>query len=221
MSRPLNIETIRAAMALSEFDAVAAQERMAPQPRPLRRSPVTPGQPRLASVLILLFPSEQGLSLVLTRRAEHPQDVHSGQISLPGGSQEPGETPRQTALREANEEVGLAGDAEILGTLTPIYIPPSDFRVVPVVAYIDMRPTWRADPAEVAAVIECPVEKLLDDRLKAVEDWDLRGYQMRVPWYNIEGNQVWGATAIMLSELEERIRLVLGLPHTASQSAAD
>jgi 8-oxo-dGTP pyrophosphatase MutT (NUDIX family) len=171
--------------------------------------------------LILLFPGDEGLSLVLTRRAEHPHDVHSGQISLPGGSQEPGETPLETALREANEEVGFAGDAEILGTLTPIYIPPSDFRVVPVVAYSATHPAWAIDPAEVASVIECPLETLLDDRLKVVEDWDLRGYQMRVPWYDIQHNQVWGATAIMLSELEQRLRAVQGAPREIAQHAGD
>lgn len=221
MSPALTVDTIRAAMALREFDAAAAQELMAPQPRPLHRSPATPGQPRLASVLILLFPAARGLSLVLTRRAEHPHDVHSGQISLPGGSQEPGETPLQTALREANEEVGFAGGAEILGTLMPIYIPPSDFRVVPVVAAVGAHPAWTMDPAEVAEVIESPVADLLDDRLKTVEDWDLRGYRMRVPWYNLQGNQVWGATAIMLSELEQRIRVALGQPYTASLPAGD
>ncbi|WP_119072479.1 NUDIX hydrolase [Aggregatilinea lenta] len=215
------VEAIRAAMALPDFDAVAAQELMAPQPRPLRRSPSTPGQPRLASTLILLYPGEEGLSLVLTRRAEHPHDVHSGQISLPGGSQEPGETPLQTALREANEEVGFADDAEILGTLTPIYIPPSDFRVVPVVVYAAAHPAWTIDPVEVAAVIECPVTDLLDDRLKVVEDWDLRGYRMRVPWYNIQGNRVWGATAIILSELEQRLRAALEVPHAVSRQAGD
>lgn len=220
MTRAIDLEQIRAALALDHFDAAAAQRLMAPQPRTLQRPSTRPGQPRQASVLILLFPGEAGLSFLLTRRAEHPGDVHSGQISFPGGSQEPGETPVQTALREAREEVGFNGEAVILGTLTPIYIPPSDFFVYPIVAFARTRPAWEIDRSEVAAVLECPVAALLDDRLKVVEDWDISGYALRVPWYNVESQQVWGATAILLSELEQRLRVILGEPE-APRDAGD
>src|SRR5512139_2626836 len=96
----VQLEQVRAALALADFDAVAAQRQMTPQPRVLRRNDNLSGQPRQASVLLLLFPTDAGLTFVLTRRTEFPGDVHSGQISFPGGSREPGETPVQTALRE-------------------------------------------------------------------------------------------------------------------------
>lgn len=209
MSRLITPDDVRAAIGLEAFDVATAHRLMSPQPRVLERPANRSGQPRQASVLLLLFPADAGLSLLLTRRAEHPNDVHSGQISLPGGSQEPGETPIETALREAREEVGFVEEAEILGLLTPIYIPPSDFYVHPVAAYVDHQPVWVPDPNEVVAVIECPVITLLNDALKVIEDWDLHNTHLRVPWYNVNGHQVWGATAIILSEFEQRLRAVL------------
>ncbi|NDJ78079.1 MAG: CoA pyrophosphatase [Chloroflexi bacterium] len=183
---------------------------MAPQPRPLHRVESRPGQARQAAVLVLLYPHQTQLSFVLIQRTQHDRDVHSGQISLPGGSQDAGETPVQTALREAHEELGVNGGVQILGQLDPLYIPPSDFEVHPVVGYTSVRPHWIPAESEVVDVIECPLKWLLDDAHKVVEDWELRGFQLRVPWYNVDGHQVWGATAIILSELEQRLRHVFG-----------
>ncbi len=206
--RSVQVDDVRAALALPDFDVLAAQRRMAPYPRPLRRSSRRPGDARRASVLILLFPAENGLSFVLTRRSTNPHDVHSGQISLPGGSQEPGETAVQTALREAQEEIGFAGPVQVLGELACLYIPPSDFEVRPVVAYAAQHPRWVVDVVEVAEVLECPVIWLLDDAAKVTEDWTIQGQTVRVPWYRVQGHKVWGATAIILSEFEQRLRLV-------------
>lgn len=205
----VQLDQVRAALALGDFDALAAQRRMSPQPRVLRRSENLPGQPRQASVLVLLFPTDAGLTFVLTRRAEFAGDVHSGQISLPGGSREPDETPVQTALRETQEELGLVAGIRMLGNLTPLYIPPSDFLVQPLVGYTETYPHWQPDSGEVAEVIECPVIWLLDDTRKVTEDWELNGYSLRVPWYSMHGHRVWGATAIILSEFEQRLRRVL------------
>jgi 8-oxo-dGTP pyrophosphatase MutT (NUDIX family) len=202
----VTLAQVHAALALTPFDVSAAQRRMAPQPRTLFRNPNRPEQPRQAAVLILLFPSPTGLAFVLTRRAEHPQDVHSGQISLPGGSQEAGETIQQTALRETHEELGINPTSiQLIGTLSTLYIPPSDFDVHPVVGYIAAPPQCVLDPIEIAEVIECPLDWLLDDTKKVVEDWDINGLQLRVPWYDIHGHRVWGATAIILSEFEQRL----------------
>ncbi|MBN1200475.1 MAG: CoA pyrophosphatase [Anaerolineae bacterium] len=207
--RQIHLDTVRAALALENFDSLAAQRQMAPQPRSLRRSPKQPGQSRQAGVLTLLFPAATGLSLVLIRRAENPHDIHSRQIGLPGGAQEPGETPVQTALRETREELGIHHTIDLLGTLTPLYIPPSDFEVHPVVGYVDIHPRWKPDTSEVAGVLECPLAWLLDDNHKVFEDWDWHGDTLHVPWYNVHGHQVWGATAIILSEFEQRVRCVL------------
>jgi 8-oxo-dGTP pyrophosphatase MutT (NUDIX family) len=206
---PITLDHVRAALTLSQFDAVAAQLRMAPQPRSARLGQRPPGSPRQASVLVLLFPADAGLSFVLTRRTENPHDVHSGQISLPGGAQEPGESPVQTALRETREELGFSGPVDVVGRLTSLYIPPSDFEVHPVVAHSGQHPVWQRDALEVAEVLECPLGWLLDADRKVVEDWELSGHTVRVPWYNVRGHRVWGATAIILSELEQRLRSVL------------
>ena len=200
------LEHVRAALALRDFDAPAAQCLMAPQPRPGYRSSQHPESPRQAAVLVLLFPVETNLAFALIRRTENQHDVHSGQISLPGGALEAGETPLEAALREAREEIGVYGTINIIGSLAALYIPPSDFEVHPFVGFVDTHPKWALDSTEVAEVVECPLPWLLDETRKVVEDWNLDGFMLRVPWYNVGGHRVWGATAIILSELEQRLR---------------
>jgi 8-oxo-dGTP pyrophosphatase MutT (NUDIX family) len=206
---PVDLAQVRAALALEGFDAVDAQRKMAPQPRVLRRSEKLVGSPRQASVMVLLYPLDEHLGMVLVQRSKNERDVHSGQIALPGGAREGDETAIETALRETGEELGVMAGVEIVGMLTPLYIPPSDFEVRPVVGYLRHRPAWIPDPAEVDGVVECPVDWLLDDDRKQVEDWDFGGYSLRVPWYDVHGHRVWGATAIMLSEFEQRLRRVI------------
>ena len=206
----VTLEHVRAALALENFGVLDAQLRMAPKARPLRRPSDKDGHARRASVLVLLFPAEAGLSFVLLRRAYNPHDVHSGQISLPGGAREAGETPVQTALRETREELGVTEAVEVLGMLGALYVPPSDFEVQPVVGYVPARPLWRPGPGEVREVLECPVQWLLDDRRKAFGELTVRGHAVRTPWYDVRGYRVWGATAIILSEFEQRLRRVLG-----------
>jgi 8-oxo-dGTP pyrophosphatase MutT (NUDIX family) len=180
----------------------AAQICMAPVPRPLD-PPTLDHQPRRAGVLLLLYAAdgEGELCLVLTRRTDSVAD-HKGQISLPGGSVDPGDrSTAHTALREACEEVGICGDdLRLLGELTPVYIEPSDFCVQPHVAYLPHRPVFELEPDEVAEVLEVPVSHFLDERNKAVEDWLLHDPPMRVPYFDVFGHKVWGATAMVLAE---------------------
>lgn len=208
MSR-ITLEHVRAALVLENFNVSAAQRLMAPDPRRLRYHEDQLGKARKASVLLLLYPAAAGLTFVLNCRAKNPHDKHSGQIGFPGGSREGAETPVQTALREANEEIGVSGPVQILGELTCLYIPPSDFRVRTVVGYCEIRPTWRLEAAEVVEVVECPLTWLLDERHKAAEDRMFGPHTVRVPFYDIDGHKVWGATAIILSEFEQRLRAVL------------
>jgi 8-oxo-dGTP pyrophosphatase MutT (NUDIX family) len=205
----ITLDDVRRALTLPGFDAVAAQQRMAPTPRPFRRTGLA-GQPQLAGVLIVLYPVDSILTFVLMRRAEY-EGVHSGQISLPGGKQEGNETFEQTALREAHEEVGVSGPVEILGSLTPLYVPPSDFEIHPVVGSVPRCPVWKPDPAEVAEIIEVPLYDVLDPRLKVTEEWTRYGELFTVPLYRFGNHRVWGATAIILSELEARLRTALNL----------
>lgn len=210
MSDGITLNQVRAALALEDFDVTAAQRYMAPEPRPMRRGGQQAGSPRQAAVMVLFYPGhDQELTFALLRRTINPHDKHSGQISFPGGSQEVGETAVQTALRETQEEIGVGGPVTIVGKLTSLYIPPSDFDVYPVVGYIAEHPVWHPDPLEVAEILECPVAWLFDETRKSVGHWDVSGFTMRVPWYNVRGHKVWGATAIILSELEHRLRQTL------------
>ncbi len=129
--------------------------------------------------------------------------THSGQISLPGGSQEAGESIRETALREACEEVGAAcTEVDVLGQLTTIYIPPSNFLVTPTVGQVEHRPDFKCDPREVAELIEVPLATLFDPKVVKREPWTLRGLQVEVPFFQIGLHKVWGATAMILSEFK-------------------
>jgi 8-oxo-dGTP pyrophosphatase MutT (NUDIX family) len=181
---------------------IKAQLRMAPRPGSLKL-PTPQSTPRKSGVLILLFPSaETGeLCFVLTRRTEIVAD-HKGQISLPGGAVDPDDPSiAYTALREACEEVGVCSDLmRILGPLTPIYIPPSDFCVQPYVAYMSQSPQFFPQPEEVAEIIEVPLPHLLDEQNVVVEEWLLDDEVKQVPFFNIYGHKVWGATAVVLSE---------------------
>jgi 8-oxo-dGTP pyrophosphatase MutT (NUDIX family) len=180
----------------------SAQVCMAPVPRPLDPS-MQSQQPRKAAVLLLLYSIEENgeLWLVLTRRTDSVAD-HKGQISLPGGAVDPGDSSTaHTALREACEEIGICGDEiRLLGGLTSVYIEPSNFCIEPYVAYLPFRPEFELQPDEVAEVLEVPVSHFLGDSNKAVEDWLLHDPPMRVPYFDVFGHKVWGATAMVLAE---------------------
>jgi 8-oxo-dGTP pyrophosphatase MutT (NUDIX family) len=184
--------------------------RMAPL-SPDGPAPKLSGTARVAGVLLLLFPGSGGLSFFLTRRTETVA-THKGQISLPGGAREKDESAQQASLRETCEEIGVCrDDIEIVGTLTPLYVIVSDFYIHPFVGYLSQRPEVEADPVEVAQVIEMPLAELLDESIKVIEQWDLSGFLLDVPFYRVGGLPVWGATAIMLSEFEVRLRAVMGV----------
>lgn len=210
-SFPPTLEDIKAALALDGFDGEAAQQRMIPVTRGLTRPPELGGQPKLGGVLALFYDRDGELTLVLTRRPDYP-GVHSGQVSFPGGRHEPPETLEATALRETFEEVGVPPDrVALLGELTTVYILPSDFEVHPFVGYhAGGRPSFVPDTREVAGLIEVPLRHLLDPAARREEEWELRGTKVAVPFFLIGEHKVWGATAMMLSELVERLRLVRG-----------
>lgn len=184
-----------------------AQSKMAPQPRPDGPNRWDkPNDCREAAVLLLLYPHTTNgyapeLHLVLTRRAEYP-GAHSGQISLPGGRREGMETLQSTALRETREEVGVSPAVlELLGRLSPLYTPPSNFCIYPFVAASASRPLFRPDPVEVAELIETPLSLLLNPATRHEEIWNFPVYgPRRVPFFDVFGHKVWGATAMILNE---------------------
>ncbi len=154
-----------------------------------------------AGVLVLIYPREGGLHLVLTRRTTNVVH-HQSQISFPGGQMDEQESPVETALREGEEELDIRpAEVRVLGELTPLYIPPSNYCIYPVVAVSEKRPDFRPSPREVAEVIEVPLEHLLNPRNVKREKWPLRGLDVMVPYYFFQRHKIWGATAMVLAEL--------------------
>ena len=178
------------------------QRLMAPGYRPLDPISYEEGSKtcRRAAVLLLLYPLAGHLYIVLTERP-HTLSSHPGQISLPGGSRDGGETVTETAIREAYEEIGVAPDSvRVLGRLTHIYIPPSHFCIQIVVGYAPERPLWRPNPDEVATLLEAPLTLFLDPALRRTTLIHRQGRDWQVPYFAINGHQVWGATAMALGE---------------------
>ena len=217
MAGLVNFDHVAAALALDGFDVVAARQRMAPVPRGWQNRD---GPPALAAVMIVIYADDQArLKLVLTLRNADLRG-HSGQVSFPGGRQDPGDDSlTSTALRETCEEIGICrGDLQILGALPSLYIPASHFEVHPIVARFDGLPAFRPNPAEVADVFCFGLDELLTPCYKRVERRRIRGIDARVPYYAVRGHKVWGATAILLSEFE--CRLHGALPDGALQTLA-
>ncbi len=161
---------------------------------------------RNAGVLILLLPQNENSAVVLTVRRDHLPD-HAGQISFPGGQREHDESLPTTALREAQEEIGLPpSSVQIFGRLTPLYIPPSNFCVHPVVGGLDIAPALRPTDEEVEQVLRVPLDHLLDSATRKTEIRWVNDSEVEVPYYDVAGHTVWGATAMMLAEFLAVVR---------------
>ena len=160
-----------------------------------------PEDARIGSVLILLYERDNEIKTVLIQRTEY-KGVHSKQISLPGGKQEHGESIQQAALREAEEEVGVnSKDITLIGELTQLYIPPSNFLVFPFIGCIDYAPSFLIQPDEVEELIEVSLDELNNPEI--IHEKSLRlssGTVVMTPFFEIQERTVWGATAMMLSE---------------------
>ncbi|GAB3031389.1 NUDIX hydrolase [Spirosoma pulveris] len=157
---------------------------------------------RRSAVLICFYPYQNSIYLPLILRPQY-DGVHAGQMAFPGGRMERiDENLTRTALREAQEEVGIrVSDVKVLGLLTELYIPPSNFYVQPVVGVLPYRPDFYPDPREVEAVVEVDLDTLLDETIVGDSQIDVRGVLVDAPFYQIQGYRVWGATAMMISEL--------------------
>jgi 8-oxo-dGTP pyrophosphatase MutT (NUDIX family) len=187
---------------------VDAQLRMSPE----MRRPVSVEYPlKDAGVLILLYPHISRIYTVFIKRTEY-EGVHSGQVSLPGGMfEEEDGSLMNTALREANEETGIdISSVTIIGKLTPLHIPVSNVNVHAFVGVTDSRPDFIHDPAEVQYLIEESLDELLNEVNKKTRAMTLFGNEVIVPYFDIKGNHIWGATAMIISEFSEVLKRVTG-----------
>lgn len=163
--------------------------------------------PKPGSVLILLYPQNEQILIPLIKRPDY-LGAHSGQVSLPGGKAEPGETAIETALREAHEEIGIEGrHVHVLGVLSPFFVVPSNFMVTPVVGYLRQSITFVPDAKEVDRILHADLLALLrEDAVREKEILAARLFPMRAPHFLVEDEVVWGATAMILNELRVLLR---------------
>jgi len=207
----LPLQRVRAALQ-QPLPGRAAQMGMAVRPRPGDRPELPNPCPREGAVLVLLYERQNHLVLPLTRRTQTVES-HRGQVSLPGGAREPQDGDfAQTALRETCEELGIPeATVEVLGALSPLYIPPSRFCVYPIVGYAEPAPVLSPDRDEVAEVIEADLGLLLDPSTQRVEAHWRDNQRFEVPVYQVGEHKVWGATAMILSEFLAVLRGVQAL----------
>lgn len=160
---------------------------------------------RKSAVLALLYPKENKLHTVFILRSIY-KGVHSGQISFPGGSMEPTDSNlMETALREANEELSIVSEkVQILGNLSPIFVPPSNFIIEPYLGFQSEQPHFIADPYEVQGILECPLDaliapnSLINSKISRAD-----GHSLNVKGFQLNNHLIWGATAMVVEELVE------------------
>ncbi len=163
--------------------------------------------PKPGGVMILLYEVGGTIKFPLTKRPDY-LGTHGGQISLPGGKSEPGESMIDTALRETEEEIGVVRSSiEVIGTLSEFFVIPSNFMVTPVVGYMKAGGKFNPDPKEVEKIIHGSLSELiLPDSVKTKEIIAAKMFPLMAPHFEIEGEVVWGATAMILNEFRMVVR---------------
>lgn len=180
-----------------------AQIKMAPKPIDERRFSEDPSRPaKLGGVMILFYPDDIGIHIPLMKRPEY-NGAHSGQISFPGGKLEKGDKDLvATALRETQEEIGVEQAAvEVIGNLSEMFIIASNFKVLPTIGVLYEKPEFVPDLIEVVEVFPMNLRQLHDESIRKIKTMHFPPYTIQSPYFEVRGEVVWGATAMMLSEL--------------------
>ncbi|MGQ1891812.1 NUDIX hydrolase [Thermophagus sp. OGC60D27] len=184
-----------------------AQELMAPTSRQVEMQTLSDSNTKASSVLLLLYPKHDTWHLPFIQRPVY-NGFHSGQISFPGGKEESGDKNHlQTALRETHEEIGIEPElVNIIGSLTPIYIPHSNYKVYPFVGWVNSTPHFSPDPVEVDEIIEVSLDELMKNSSIKTFSYQRAGSLFMAPYYSAGDKKIWGATAMILSEMLEMIK---------------
>lgn len=181
----------------------SAQEIMAPRPIDESRFVENPDFPaKLGGVMVMLYERDGDWWIPLMKRPEY-NGHHSGQVSFPGGKKEKYDADLiETAFRETEEEVGIgATQIDMLGNLTELFIVASNFKVLPTVGLLNESPIYMPDSKEVESILEISLSDLKNESKKGVKTMHFGQYTIHSPYYDVDGHVVWGATAMMLSEL--------------------
>ena len=198
-SSNLELNTLAAALQ-GKRPGCKAWRAMQPELAYGRHQGPVPASAAMAGVVLLLTERPEGLSFALLRRASG-NGPYAGQMGLPGGMGRPGETAQQAACREAEEELGVSrGDFALLGNLTPLFLFGGNVQVFPFVAFLRGPSAWTPDSREVEKVYDVPVHFLHQKDARGQTTRTLAGISFRAPCWRIQGEEVWGATALILAE---------------------
>ena len=186
-----------------------AQKAMAPLMH-LKRFSQNTEKARKGGVLLLLSEQNNTLNISLIKRAKDG-GAHSGQISFPGGKNEPTDLNIiETAKRETYEEIGVLPETiKILGSLSSLYIPVSNYLVFPAVGYAMQKPIFKANKSEVEEIVNIPLEYFMSEKYKTKGNIQVRNYQINTPFYKINGYEIWGATAMIINEFTEIVKRIV------------
>ncbi|MBL4704117.1 MAG: CoA pyrophosphatase [Flavobacteriales bacterium] len=193
-----------------DLPGVKSHAEMSPFKRPNVNQLAKIGKtPKQSAVMVLFYPFQNRPHFCLTQRPEY-NGTHSGQVSFPGGKMEEVDINlKATALRETFEEVGATVEhIQVLSELTQVYIPPSNFLVTPFIGFCDERPNFVADPIEVVEIMDVSVATLMDESIVKRKSMKMgtSGIRFKVPYYDIQDKVVWGATAVILSEVKKILK---------------
>ena len=170
---------------------------------------IEPTLKRYASVLICLFPVNDNWSFFLTKRSNSVEH-HKGQISLPGGMIEKGENPINAALRETNEEIGVQiKRVQIIGKLSSIYIPVSNFKVQPFVGFLNKKPKTDINKQEVSRIFDVDLNDLMNDKNIKSEEKVLGNKLVEISYFSLKNEKIWGATSLILSEFKDVLKRII------------
>ena len=167
--------------------------------------------PKIASTLLLIYPKDGETFFCLIERQEY-EGTHSNQISFPGGKNESGESMQETALRETKEEIGVDSiSINIIGELTQVFVPPSNFLIHPFVGYCDFTPSFKANEREVKRIIEVNIEDLFKKDVIKFKKMSFKknsgALNFNVPYLDLNNEIVWGATSVILNEFRKLLQL--------------
>ncbi len=197
------INTIK--VAVKNLPGKESQYKMAPSDRDLR---ITTKKTRKSAVLILLSEKDNEIYISFIKRQKY-KGAHSGQIAFPGGKYEKKDKHlKETAYRETKEEIGIDRDKfEIIGALTNLFIPVSAFDVYPFIAFAKEKLVYKKQEYEVEKVFELKLKDFLNTDNHHTETVNKNGIEITIPYYYINNNKIWGATAMIISELIDILKI--------------